>query len=76
MRAPTNQCAWYGDGAGRSPQGTTSDINVDLSFDVSHTCDVVGAVVGQSQSGFTGSFQSFNPTDVPVKAYSLVIDTV
>ena len=53
-----------------------SDINVDLSFDVSHTHDVVRAVAGQSQSGFTGSFQSFNPTDVPVKACGLVINTV
>ena len=76
LRAPTNQCAWHGDGAGRSPQGTTLDINVDPSFDVSRTRDVVGAVVGQSQSSFTGYFWSFNLTDVPVKAYGSIINTV
>ena len=53
-----------------------SDINVDLSFDVSCTRDVVGAVAGWSQSSFTGYFRSFNLTNVLVKAYGSVINTV
>ena len=52
------------------------DINVDLSFDVSCTCDVVGAVASRSQSGFTGYLWSFNLTGVPVKAYGSVINMV
>ena len=42
LRAPTDQCAWHGDGAGRSHQSAASDIKVDPSFDVSHTHDIVG----------------------------------
>ena len=42
LRAPIDQCAWHGDGAGRSHQSTVSDIKVDPSFDVSRTRDIVG----------------------------------
>ena len=42
LRAPTDQCTWHGDGAGRSHQSATSDIKVDPSFDVSCTHDIVG----------------------------------